>query len=213
MSAESSTPPFSIPEDLFGVLRRVLLPVGDPDIDPGDLKQAAVVALIGEAPQARDHTLLLIERSAELPSHAGQLAFPGGKAEPGDRDLLDTALREAEEEVGLDRAGVEVLGRLRPVPTPTGFMIVPFVARAPARWVPRPHDGEVRTILQPTLGTLADPKVYRISGRADWKGRTYDLYEFSIHRPPLWGATARMVWELLVRMSYGPDPWPPSTMR
>jgi 8-oxo-dGTP pyrophosphatase MutT (NUDIX family) len=206
-------PPFSIPEDVIGVLRRVLLPADHLEIEPGDLRQAAVMALVGEAPRAADHTLLLIERAPGLPSHGGQLAFPGGKVEPDDRDLLDTALREAAEEVGLEREGIDVLGRLHSVPTPTGFMIVPFVAKAPPGWEPRPHDGEVRTILQPTLGTLADPNVCRISGRADWKGRTYDLYEFSIHHPPLWGATARMVWELLVRMSYGPDPWPPSTMR
>ena len=196
-----SGPPFVIPDDLFDVLACALRPVEAPPVDAAGLRYAAVLALIGEAPAPAESTLLLIERSATLSSHAGQLAFPGGKPEPHDRDLLETALREAEEEVGLVRSGVEVLGQLDPVPTPTGFMIVPFVAKAPPNWSPTPCDHEVRRILLPTLGRLADPQVYRISGRADWKGRTYDLYEFSFHQPPLWGATARMVWDLLQRMS------------
>ncbi|HET6582255.1 MAG TPA: CoA pyrophosphatase [Nannocystaceae bacterium] len=145
--------------------------------------------------------LVLIERSGSLRSHAGQLAFPGGKPEPGDPSLLDTALREAEEEVVLPRRDAGVLGRLSAVPTPTGFMIVPFVAWAPPGWQPAlGASPEVHRVLTPTLSLLADPAVHRITGGGVWDGYRYELHEFAIHEPPLWGATARMVWDLLERL-------------
>ena len=73
-------------------------------------------------------TILLTERTAHLNDHAGQVSFPGGSAEPEDRDAVDTALRESEEEIGLDRSHVEVIGRLPDYPTITGFNVVPIVA-------------------------------------------------------------------------------------
>jgi 8-oxo-dGTP pyrophosphatase MutT (NUDIX family) len=165
------------------------------------LRLAAVIGLLLEGPQyVDDPRLLLIERSSELREHAGQIAFPGGKPEPSDRDLLDTALREAEEEVGLPRELVTVIGRLTPVPTPTGFMIVPFVGRVSSDWEPREVSPEVGRILTPSLGTLMDPAIYHHTGTVEWKGRHYDLHEYRISEPPLWGATARMVWDLLDRM-------------
>lgn len=135
-----------------------------------------------------------------LRSHAGQLAFPGGKPEPGDRDLLQTALREAEEEVGLDPSVVNVLGRLGEVPTPTGFMIIPFVGRVEGNWTPRGTSPEVRRILTPRLSRLADPSIHRVTDRRRWRGRVWDLHEYAIADPPLWGATARMVWDLMSRL-------------
>ncbi|NJK32634.1 MAG: CoA pyrophosphatase [Deltaproteobacteria bacterium] len=143
---------------------------------------------------------MLIERSSQLRQHAGQLAFPGGKPEASDRDLLDTALREAEEEVGLPRELVSVIGRLHPVPTPSGFMIVPFVGRVRGDWTPRLASGEVERIVIPRLRTLMDPSVYRTTGRVEWRGFHYDMHEYRIGDPPLWGATARMVWDLLERL-------------
>jgi 8-oxo-dGTP pyrophosphatase MutT (NUDIX family) len=169
--------------------------------DPQELRFAAVIALLLEGPQhAEDPALLLIERSTKLRHHAGQLAFPGGKPEAADRDLLDTALREAEEEVGLLREHVEVIGRLHSVPTPSGFMIVPYVGRVRSDWTPRRTSPEVERIVLPSLRTLMDPSVYHMSGRAQWRGFEYEMHEYRIAEPPLWGATARMVWDLLGRM-------------
>ena len=167
---------------------------------PG-LRLAAVIGLLLEGPRWPDEpALLLIERSSKLRQHAGQIAFPGGKPEPGDRDLLDTALREAEEEVGLPREQVSVLGRLAPVPTPTGYMIVPFVGRVRGDWEPRRASPEVERILTPSLRTLLDPAIHRHAGEVEWRGASYSLHEFAIADPPLWGATARMVWDLLERI-------------
>lgn len=159
------------------------------------------MALLSETTN-HDPSVLLIERSRALSNHAGQLAFPGGKPEASDANLLETALRECEEEVGLVRDGVVVLGRLDPVPTPTGFMIVPFVARAPENWEPRATSPEVHKILRPRLSDLADPGIHQLKGSRNWRGKTYELHEFAIHEPPLWGATARMAWDLLQRVGW-----------
>ena len=189
-----------------------LLPIDAPLEDPGPLRHAAVLApLLPMIDPSEGDRLLLIERSGGLRHHAGQLAFPGGKPEPGDRDLLDTALREAEEEVALDRARVTVLGRLGPVPTPTGYMIVPYVARVLGPWEPRidPAEGaEVKATLTPSLRLLADPSRYSHGGSVQWQGRAYDLHEFAIHTPRLWGATARIVYDLLRRLDLDPRPPP-----
>ena len=184
-----------IPPDFGRTLEHIDAPV---PVFEG-LRPAAVVALLledsGQAPR-----VVLIERSSSLRAHAGQLAFPGGKPEPVDAALVDTALREANEEVGLPVEDTTVVGRLSPVPTPTGFCIIPFVGWAPPGWTPQNLSPEVARIITPSLATLADPDVHRITGRGTWRGFRYEMHEFAIHEPPLWGATARMVWDLLQRI-------------
>ena len=175
--------------------------VHDDPGDPGRLRFAAVIGLLLEREEFReDPALVLIERPSTMRQHAGQLAFPGGKPEADDRDLLDTALREAWEEVGLPREEVSVLGRLHAVPTPSGYMIVPFVGRVLSDWRPQRASTEVERILTPSIRTLLDPGVHRSKGRVEWEGQMYDMHEFAIADPPLWGATARMVWDLLQRI-------------
>lgn len=174
--------------------------------DPSPLRHAAVLAaLLPGLTSADSARLLLIERSGNLRSHAGQLAFPGGKPEPADRDLLDTALREAEEEVALPRAQVQILGRLLPVPVPSGFLITAYVGVVTGPWTPVAQDSEVKAILTPSLRDLADPARYRFAGTREWQGQQYSLHEYAIHEPPLWGATAHIVYDLLQRMDIIPD--------
>lgn len=196
--AEGSASGAIVPSDLG--LR--LDGIHDELVDHGpSLRRAAVIGLLLEGPRWPDEpALLLIERSSALRQHAGQIAFPGGKPEPGDRDLLDTALREAWEEVGLPREQVSVLGRLTPVPTPTGYIIVPFVGRVVGDWEPQRTSPEVERILTPSLRTLLDPAIHRHTGDVEWQGASYSLHEYAIADPPLWGATARMVWDLLQRI-------------
>ena len=174
-------------------------------VDREDLRDAAVLALLLPGLPSEDDPhdgprLLLIERAPDLRAHAGQIAFPGGKHEAGDATLVDTARREAEEEVGLPRDAVRVLGSLDPVPTPTGFLIVPFVGIVVTPWMPRATSPEVRRILTPSCTRLADPEIHRVTGRVTWRGEQYDMHEYAIGTPKLWGATARMVWDLLRRM-------------
>ena len=103
-------------------------------------------------------------------------------------------------EIGLPRALVQILGRLSPVPVPSGHVVVPFVGVVAEPFTPQNNEAEVKSILTPTLQQLIDPQVYKFAGMREWQGRRYALHEFNIHQPPLWGATARMVHDLLHRM-------------
>lgn len=163
---------------------------------------AAVVALLmpGEGPREHDPKVVLIERAGSMRNHAGQVAFPGGKPDEGDGGLIHTALREASEEVGLPEIGAaDVLGRLAPVPTPSGFCIWPYVAWAPEGWHPRnTSENEVAAVLTPHLSVLADS--HSVAGKGVWKGFAYEMHSFAVHDPPVWGATARIMWDLLERI-------------
>lgn len=139
------------------------------------------------------------ERHHELPRHAGEISFPGGRRDPDDADLTATALREAHEEVGLPPASVEIIGALQPTPTVvTGYAIYPFVGIVPGnfRWVPR--DGEVAAIIDLPLPAVAGGYGRRrlVRRRAGIHTDTYVVGEHMI-----WGATARIVSDLLDRVA------------
>nr|WP_276602875.1 CoA pyrophosphatase [Nannocystis pusilla] len=191
----------SLPRDLS--LR--LDAIGSPLPDPAPFRHAAVLApiLVEETP-GDGPRLLIIERAGNLRSHPGQLAFPGGKPDPEDADLVATALREAWEEVALPPGRVTVLGRLNPVPVPTGYVIIPFVGLVDGPFVPTHAEAEVTAVLMPSLRRVSDPAVYRFAGEREWQGQRYELHEFQIHEPPLWGATARIVYDLLQRLDLAP---------
>lgn len=157
---------------------------------PPGIKAAVLVPLYQEGSSLR---LIMTARPDDMRSHPGDVVFPGGMIEGGDEGPVDTALREASEEVGLPSENVEVLGGLTPVHTRSVTMqIVPVVARIrrPAELVPQP--GEVAAILEPSLDELLDEGAWRST---DWGDRTMWFYEFP--EGVLWGATAFMVRELL----------------
>ena len=177
----------SSPDDL--VLR------GDHDLNPelrplGPLTQAAVlVPLVERAPGI---TVLLTLRTAHLTAHAGQISFPGGRVDPGDADAAAAALREAEEEVGIPRERVRVIGRLDTYWTRTGFEIVPVVGFVEAEVVPRPDPTEVAEIFEVPLDFLADEANHqRHSGEFQGKPRHY--YAMIWKSRTIWGATAGML--------------------
>jgi 8-oxo-dGTP pyrophosphatase MutT (NUDIX family) len=179
--------------------------LGGPLDDPGPFRHAAVLApILPEETPGEGPRLLLIERPGTMRAHAGQLAFPGGKPDPGDPDLIATALREAWEEVALPPGQVKVLGRLRPVPVPSGYLIIPYVGLVEGTFDPVPSEHEVVAIITPSIKTIADPATYRFAGERSWQGQHYELHEFQIHHPPLWGATARIVYDLLHRLDIAP---------
>lgn len=140
---------------------RGLLPgqIGERRLVPPDAggRRAAVLIAFGEGPEGPD--LLLVERAATLREHAGQVAFPGGGSDPGDTDAVATALREAEEETGLDPTGVVPLAQLPDLYIPpSGFVVAPVVGH----WVrPVPvhavDAGETATVARVPVSTLADP--------------------------------------------------------
>lgn len=159
---------------------------------PIPVQPAAVLAALYED-ELGAVRLLLTKRPDTMPTHPGDIAFPGGRWEPVDRSPVDTALREAEEEVGLSPEKVEVIGFLEPINT-LGYsqLVVPVVGRlaSPPQLVV-PSD-EVEQVFTPRTAELAQPNGWRWKL---WRGRKVWFYPLGTET--LWGATASMVRQLL----------------
>jgi 8-oxo-dGTP pyrophosphatase MutT (NUDIX family) len=157
------------------------------ELSPGMTLRAAAV-LVGVV--ARDPlTVLLTERTAHLSDHAGQIAFPGGRIEEGDNGPLAAALREANEEIGLDPGYVEPLGYLAPYRTGTGFMITPVVALISLGFELTPDPAEVADTFEAPLSFLMDTANHRIDSRV-WRGAERRFYAMPYEQRYIWGATA-----------------------
>ncbi|HVR33475.1 MAG TPA: CoA pyrophosphatase [Acidimicrobiia bacterium] len=156
------------------------------------LPTAAVLAPLYEDSHG-DIRVVLTKRPDTMPTHAGHLAFPGGRPDPGDDGPVSTALREAHEEVGIEPESVEVLGFLPAVDTISfSLMVIPVVGRLASEPVLVPSPREVDRILLPRLVDLADDAGWRSE---EWRGHTVWFYE--IDGEILWGATAWMTRTLL----------------
>ena len=139
------------------------------------------------------HRLLLTKRPLTMPTHAGHLAFPGGRPDPEDRDPVDTALREAHEEVGIEPSAVEVIGFLDPIHTVEfTLFVVPVVGWMHSRPEFVPSEREVAKLLEPTLEELTDEDRWRFEV---W--RDHRVWFYDIDGEVLWGATAYMTRLLL----------------
>ena len=142
--------------------------------------------------------LVFTERRLDLRRHAGEISFPGGRQDHPDEELLRTALREAEEEIGLDPAQVNVHGALPPVGTfVTGYKVHPFVGTIPEGLRFRPNPAEVAAVLEFTLDELREGFAMRRLIRRGVPIRT-PTYEVGEHM--IWGATARILQDLLERL-------------
>lgn len=156
-------------------------------------RRAAVLVALTREPDPR---VLLTVRSTELPTHKGQIAFPGGSMEPGETPI-QAALREADEEVGLAPHLPEVLGELDDVFTPIGFHVTPVLARVPAVLDLTPTD-EVAQIILPTLAELRALHVLR-EIRTLPDGMPVTLYRYPWQGHDIWGMTARILHDLLTQ--------------
>ena len=136
--------------------------------------------------------VVLTERAAHLKQHAGQVAFPGGKVDPGDPSIEATALREADEEIGLPPSQVEVLGQLDPYLTSTGFRVTPVLGLIADPWTPVPDPNEVERVFEPPLDFLMDPK-NRQRHHHDRNGYRRYYYAMPWQEHYIWGATAGML--------------------
>ena len=153
-------------------------------------KPAAVLLLVVNHPT--DPTVIFTQRTAHLADHAGQISFPGGRCDEGDCDPEDTALREAEEEIGVARDRVEILGRLPEYHTSTGYRVTPVVgwAEPPLTYRPDPH--EVADVFEVPLSFLLDSGNHRYES-AFFKGRMRKYWAMPYGERFIWGATAGML--------------------
>jgi 8-oxo-dGTP pyrophosphatase MutT (NUDIX family) len=163
-----------------------------PVAQPGD-RLAAVLALLVEEPQP---SLVFTERAAHLRRHPGEVSFPGGLVEPDDANLMATALRESDEEIGLEPSMPDVLGALPAVHTfVSGILVTPFVGALDVAPPLAPRDGEIARVVMVPLARLAASEerreLHREGGRV-WHGWWYEAGDATV-----WGATGFMVHALL----------------
>jgi 8-oxo-dGTP pyrophosphatase MutT (NUDIX family) len=175
---------------------------GDLDLDPAVWEKAGVTAARPAAVLVPvvDHpepTVLLTQRTAELPNHPSQIAFPGGKIDPHDEGPLGAALREAEEEIGLAREAIEPIGYLDLYLTFSGFRILPVVARIAPPYALAINPGEVEDAFEVPLSFLMDEANHQRNSR-DWKGIRRQYYAMPFGERYIWGVTAgilRNLWQ------------------
>lgn len=177
---------------------------GDHDIDPvmraiaevKPVRPAAVLVPIVDHPEP---TVLLTQRSAHLPDHPGQISFPGGKIDAGDKNPLEAALREAEEEIGLTREFVEPVGYLDLYMTTRGYRIVPTVARVKPGFKLRLSAAEVDDTFEVPLAFLMAPENHHRQAR-EWQGMTRTVYAMPFGERNIWGVTAGILRNLYDRI-------------
>ncbi len=160
------------------------------EISKTPLKPAAVLLLVVNHPA--DPTVVFTQRTAHLADHAGQISFPGGRVEESDATPEHTALREAEEEIGIARDKVELLGRLPEYHTGTGYRVTPIVgwAEPPLTYRPDPH--EVADVFEVPLAFLLDAGNHRYES-AFYRGRMRKYWAMPYGERFIWGATAGML--------------------
>jgi len=173
---------------------------GDDDLNPGLIDPArpmiAAAVLVPLLSRPSGPSVLLTRRTAHLNDHAGQICFPGGRVEPGDANLADTALREAAEEVGLARETVTLAGQLDTYETRTGYRVTPVVGLVPAPRALRAERFEVAEIFEVPLTFLRAPGNRQMHSLGD-QGRTRHYYAFPYGDYYIWGATAGMLVNLI----------------
>ena len=162
------------------------------------LRRAAVLVPLF----VRDGKLWVVftRRTDTVEHHRGQISFPGGAEEPGDPDLAATALRETEEELGISAFDVRVLGALSPIVTITDFAVAPFVGAIPQPYVFRPAESEIAEVIEAPLSALQDPSILE---KRVFPGRDEPVLFYNHGRHVIWGATARILADLLERLGSG----------
>ncbi|CTQ51971.1 putative NUDIX hydrolase [Roseibium album] len=167
----------------------------NPELGPyakweGPPRDAAV--LIGIMERSAGPTVVLTQRTGHLNSHAGQVAFPGGKIDPTDKGPVEAALREADEEIGLDTRRVELLGSLAPYLTGSGYRVVPVVGTILETTSFRPNPDEVDDVFEVPLNFLMNPANHQKQSR-EWQGKRRYFYAMPFGERYIWGVTAGII--------------------
>jgi 8-oxo-dGTP pyrophosphatase MutT (NUDIX family) len=170
----------------------------DFELDPAKVPTPAAV-LIAMTDSPRPGMILTVRRE-HMRTHAGQVAFPGGRIDPGETAVA-AALREANEELGLNSAGVAILGELEPYRTITGFDVVPVLGVIPPDPALAPHEHEVADWFEAPLDFVLDPANHR-RRTALFQGRDRHYYEINWNGRKIWGATAAMIVNLSLRLEW-----------
>ena len=194
---------------LVSALERDGRPSSDYDLNPDTvlpegrkLRQASVLVPIVD--MGGDARLILTKRAPTLKHHPGQIAFPGGKVDESDNSLVEAALREAEEEIGLPWAKVDALGCLPAHETVTGFVATPVLGLISPGFRPRARDGEVAEVFSVPLNHVLERSNYSIQSRR-WRGARRHYFTVPWGPYYIWGATARMLRALADRMAQDVD--------
>ncbi|MGF1788488.1 CoA pyrophosphatase [Photobacterium swingsii] len=153
-------------------------------------KPAAV--LISLVPRNNTYNVVLTQRAHHLKHHPGQVAFPGGKKEHSDVDLIDTALRETYEETGIICNRDNILGQLPPLPTISGYVVTPYLSTISPHYSPTLDRNEVDSLFEVPLEYLINPLNIK-SHKFPVNGRLHDIYSISFSKYSIWGATAQMI--------------------
>jgi len=184
--------------DAAELRRRLARPAGAASLyaDDGAEREAAAVTpaavLVPIIARPEGFSVLFTRRTEQLKSHSGQISFPGGRAEPGDPSPRHTALREAQEEIGLAPARVEVLGQLADYNTRTGFRVTPVIGLIQPPLELAPDAREVDEVFEVPLAFLLDPANHRRESR-QIGARMASYYVIEHQGRTIWGATAGML--------------------
>lgn len=172
----------------------------DGDLAPGEtLLPAAVLVPVTDRERPG---VILTQRTEALRRHAGQVAFPGGRIDPGE-DAVAAALREAEEEIALPRGAVTVVGEADSYRTITGFMVTPVIGVVPPDLTYSPSEAEVAGVFEAPLDFLLD-SANHLEASVEWQGRERHFYEILWEDRRIWGATAAMIVNLARRLRWTP---------
>lgn len=169
---------------------------GDDYQGPPDLVPASVLIAITDRPRPG---AILTLRQAHMRRHAGQIAFPGGRIDDEDESPIHAALREADEEIGLDPAQVDLVGALPSYRTGSGYSIVPVVAVVPPDLPLTPHEAEVAAVFEVPLAFLIDRANHEVGSR-DFDGRMRHFHIITYEDRRIWGITAALIVNLSRRL-------------
>lgn len=162
----------------------------------GYARAAVLVPLI---PANNSFDLLFTKRTDSVETHKGQISFPGGMTDASDADSIQTALREAQEEIGLPHSCIDIVGLLDDMATPTGFVITPVVGIVSELPTLIPNNDEVAEVFRVGLDFFAE----RANGRTElreFRGRHHEVWYYNWHERVIWGATAMMIRSLLQKL-------------